>query len=785
MVKAAKEMKRVHKRYANGNPMKNHGFSVPLTRVSHRQERVCWFKQIWLLILTSAIASTTFHLHGQKPDLIGKPTPLYSANSIWNKSIPSNPTLDPESGNMIQGLVQSISNHGFVMNLNEWSIPVYRATPETPRTSVTLAADWAPHTTMQGVPIPDFAAPDPLNDGHMVIINADGTCHYDLWQTRRIGKRWVASWGNAIPLDGNGIYEHGLGARAGGFGLLAGLIWPEELAAGEINHALVFATGETREGGPVAPATASDGVNSGNQAIPIGAHLQLDPNFDLESLSHPFLKTIARALQIYGMYCGDTTGGSVDLYALNPISVRSNPYASSLPNPSAPFPSLAEIPAAAFRVLEMPAPNPDAGSEVSLNGCNEFTGAWMNGVRDLAVVDGHAFLADGIMGLRILNVTSPSSPVFRSSIETEEPATSIDVLGSLAFVGTAGAGVRIINVETISEPKELGDFGASDGLSIAATTIHNNHLYVLSNDPPALFAVDISDPSAPEKLSEMEDINIFDTPRDLVINYPYVYVVDQVTQLQVIDISNPTKLTAIPNDTDNEFFPNSIQIHNQKAFVTDEDSGLVVFDLTSPTAPQFITTLKLPDFAFGISIQGERAFVANGGGGLQVVDISQSNTPKIIGSIQPEIGYARSVSTDQNQIYLGSIGGGVLVFESKPDSQFVKVGSFENKGQAEASSPSEPVVISPPQTIPVEPEIPIPTPPTITLRLIPLAYSEETGFSFEVVGPNGLAVTIEISDDLEDWETLEQLVLSQDNRILFDEDAGDEPNTFYRLSSAP
>jgi hypothetical protein len=454
---------------------------------------------------------------------------------------------------MIQGLVDSISNHGFVMNLNEWSIPVY----ETPTTSVTLAADWAPHSTMQGVPIPDFAVPDPLNDGHMVIIDANGTCQYDLWQTRRIGKRWVASWGNAMPLDGDGIYEQGLGARAGGFGLLAGLIWPEELASGEIDHALVFATGETREGGPVAPATASDGVNAGNQAIPIGAHLQIDPDFDVESLSHPFLKTIARALQIYGMYCGDTTGGSVDLYALNPISVQSNPYSSSLPNASDPFPSIAEIPASAFRVLAMPAPNPEAGSEVILNECNEFTGEWMNGARDLTVVDGHAFLADGIMGLRILDVTSPASPVLRSSLETEEPTTSVEVLGSLAFVGTAGAGVRIINVETISEPIEIGNFGESDGLSIAATTIHNNHLYVLSNDPPALFAIDISDPTAPEILSEIEDINVFDTPRDLVVNHPYLYVVDQVTQLQVIDISSPTDLTAIPNDTGDEFFPNS------------------------------------------------------------------------------------------------------------------------------------------------------------------------------------------------------------------------------------
>jgi hypothetical protein len=127
--------------------MKHRDSSVPLTFVRRRQSAFSNAKRIWLLIITSAIGLTTLQSQEQKP------TSLYSPDSIWNKIIPPNPSLDPESDNMIQGLAQSISNHGFVMNLNEWSIPVYRATQETPTTSVTLAADWAPHTTMESVPI--------------------------------------------------------------------------------------------------------------------------------------------------------------------------------------------------------------------------------------------------------------------------------------------------------------------------------------------------------------------------------------------------------------------------------------------------------------------------------------------------------------------------------------------------------------------------------------------------------------------------------------------------------
>src|SRR5947209_2697827 len=55
------------------------------------------------------------------------------------------------------------------------------------------------------------------------------------------------------------------------------------------------------------PAMGSDGSASGGAAIPIGARVQLDPSIDVNSL--PLSaggKAIARALQVYGAWVGDT-----------------------------------------------------------------------------------------------------------------------------------------------------------------------------------------------------------------------------------------------------------------------------------------------------------------------------------------------------------------------------------------------------------------------------------------------------------------------------------------------
>ena len=65
----------------------------------------------------------------------------------------------------------------------------------------------------------------------------------------------------------------------------------------------------------VAPATGGKGPSGLAGAMPLGARVQLDPTLNLDTLGlNPWQKTVARALQEYGMYLADT-GGAVGLFA--------------------------------------------------------------------------------------------------------------------------------------------------------------------------------------------------------------------------------------------------------------------------------------------------------------------------------------------------------------------------------------------------------------------------------------------------------------------------------------
>lgn len=319
---------------------------------------------------------------------------LYSDSSPLNQKIPANAEIDPSSQQYVNAIVQTAQN--LLIQVKGYSSPVYFANANTPRYDVLLpcGTEWELGVTrLKDVPIPGFAEPandvdgavapvgcgedNPFDqDNNMDIIDLNTGCEYDFWQMRKENGSWVASWGNAISIDGNGIYEKGLSARGSGFAFLAGVIWPHELQQGEIPHALLFALPDqlVRAGGPVPPATESDGESTDPNALPEGARLRLDPSLDLNSLNlTPAERTIAKAMQEYGMFLTDNGGDwGVSLYAVDPRSVRGNPYAGLLPDED--FPVLENIPLDRLQVLKLSPQDPDFEQDLGLpsGGCADF-----------------------------------------------------------------------------------------------------------------------------------------------------------------------------------------------------------------------------------------------------------------------------------------------------------------------------------------------------------------------------------------------------------------------------
>jgi len=237
--------------------------------------------------------------------------------------------------------------------LHSWAVAVAETHRGDSRFRVACRTGWACTLGAFGAfAIPVTAKQDPSADGHLAVYDPATRREWDMWQAK---PAWTASAGSAVSTTGDGIAATGTASGdAANFPLLGGLIRPEEILQGHIDHALVFSLPGIASGAPICPATHNAQTTSDPSALREGQRVQLDPSVDVDALSIPgWEKTIARAMQQYGMYLRDN-GGTLGVYAENPIS-RGYDAWSPLGLGSVGAVSLSGIPWSRFRLLAPPA----------------------------------------------------------------------------------------------------------------------------------------------------------------------------------------------------------------------------------------------------------------------------------------------------------------------------------------------------------------------------------------------------------------------------------------------
>jgi hypothetical protein len=295
------------------------------------------------------------------PALAGAFPRFYSRTSFWNTPIGKRPALDPASKAMVRTSLASYRNLAQINDDDVWGIPLAYANPVSEQYDVGCTMfNCQTNGTSR---IPRYAEPNSGWDGHLAVFDPSTGQELDMWQgvydpdadTWSASGRTVtaADWGAACAL---GI-RCGGGGTAAGFLELGGVIRPEEILQGHIDHALTLSTPYVRARYIACPATnywASEGPMyfDDPNAVPLGAHVQLDPKFNVDVQSWPeYEKIVARALQKYGAYITDVSG-TLELRGEANLD-RGYDAWSLVGMPTTPHPSTREIPWNRFRVLEM------------------------------------------------------------------------------------------------------------------------------------------------------------------------------------------------------------------------------------------------------------------------------------------------------------------------------------------------------------------------------------------------------------------------------------------------
>lgn len=249
---------------------------------------------------------------------------LFPAGSWFYQDI-SNAPLASNSSTVTQWL-ENNGGWGTGQMRIDFSIEVLVADASTPYRSFQPTGDFfSPDCDQVPVPVPVGGALEGengyqcTNDGdcHLIVRNdADGRL-YEMWRANIVGSTFyggcLAAWDMTRLYGPEGRGEQCSSADAAGFPITALLPTADEVASGEINHAIRFIlpNNRMRAGVYVHPANHAGSPSGPSQAPVYGSRWRLRADYPIDSLPSQGAKVIATAMKKYGMALAD--GGNIAL----------------------------------------------------------------------------------------------------------------------------------------------------------------------------------------------------------------------------------------------------------------------------------------------------------------------------------------------------------------------------------------------------------------------------------------------------------------------------------------
>jgi len=235
---------------------------------------------------------------------------MFPADNVWNTRIDTLP-IHAQSTAWINSIGRYTGLH---MDFGSgtwdgWPIGIpYNVVPST-QAGVNIGASqflYWDESDLGSYPIPanPLIEGDPNGNGdrHILIVK-QGECKlYELYAAHKVGGIWYAGSGAIWNLNLNALRpDTWTSADAAGLPILPGLVRYDEIAAGQINHAIRFTMNNTA--GHIWPARHQTDVADPN-IPPMGARFRLKASFNISTYPAD-MQVLLRAMQQYGIINAD------------------------------------------------------------------------------------------------------------------------------------------------------------------------------------------------------------------------------------------------------------------------------------------------------------------------------------------------------------------------------------------------------------------------------------------------------------------------------------------------
>jgi hypothetical protein len=235
---------------------------------------------------------------------------ILPANNIWNTPV-DQLAPDPYSSSYLDAIGANSGVHPD-FGSGTWDggpigIPYEVVLGGQPRVQITF--DYADESDPGPYPIPPDAqiegGSDSSGDRHVLVLDRDQCRLYETWSNYpQPDGSWQAGSGAVFDLRSNALRPRGwTSADAAGLPIFPGLVRYEEVASGDIRHALRFTAPRTRRAF-VWPARHYASSSTAPELPPMGQRFRLKGDVNISRFSAE-VQVILRALKKYGMILAD------------------------------------------------------------------------------------------------------------------------------------------------------------------------------------------------------------------------------------------------------------------------------------------------------------------------------------------------------------------------------------------------------------------------------------------------------------------------------------------------
>jgi hypothetical protein len=235
--------------------------------------------------------------------------PVFPANNPWNERVDKLP-VSADSARLISSIGLDAPVHAD-FGSGRWDggpigIPFDVVSKKTPLHRVSF--QYADESDHLAYPIPQHVhiegGPHASGDRHAILVDKSTCRLYELYDLRPASHGWTAGSGAVWNLRSNHLRPGGwTSADAAGLPIFPGLARWDEVARGQIDHALRFTAPQTRRA-YVYPARHYASDSSDPSLPPMGLRVRLKASVNIASFPKQ-ARIVLRALQRYGMILAD------------------------------------------------------------------------------------------------------------------------------------------------------------------------------------------------------------------------------------------------------------------------------------------------------------------------------------------------------------------------------------------------------------------------------------------------------------------------------------------------